>query len=75
MFLVGNDGTVKVCIGTGLPSNVAFVGMAGAGIVKNVGLGLLSNVESFVSIAVASFLHEVLLMTIVLSSSSSSRLL
>ena len=75
MFLVGNVGTVKVCIGTGLLSNVAFVGFSCAGIVKNVGLGLLSNDESFVSIAVALFPHEVLLMTTVLSSSSSSRLL
>ena len=75
MFLVGNVGTVKVCIGTGLLSNVAFVGFAGAGIVKKVGLGLLSNDESFVSIAVSLFPHEVLLMTTVSSSSSSPRLL
>ena len=55
-------------------SNAAFVGFAGAGLLKDVGSGWRSNDESFVRSAEASSLHDVLLMIIVLSSSSSSKL-
>ena len=58
---------------------VVFVGIVVAvkvcvGLVGNVGFGLLSNVDSFVSVTVVSLRPEVLLMTTVLSSSSSSKL-
>ena len=81
LLLVGKVGTVKVLVGSSCTSNVAcvafasnlaFVVVAGALILKNVCLGWLSNGESFVSSADVASPHEVLLMMTVLSSSSSS---
>jgi len=81
LLCVGKIGTLKLSFGTGWTSNVvfvvvasklAFVGIAGAFILANVCLGLPSNGVSFVGIAKVVSLHEVLLMTMVLSSSSSS---
>ena len=78
MLLVGRVCTV---LGAGCISNVAFVALASnltfvvaAGVPKpeNVCLGWPSNGISFVGIANVASLHEVLLMTMVLSSSSST---
>ena len=69
--LVGSGCTLNVAF-VAFASNLAFGIVAGAPILENVCLSWPSNGESFVSSADVASPYEVLLMMTVLSSSSSS---